>query len=61
MFIGETILSGSEHPGTPPMVLSSPAGYYIGFKDKDGSPWTRETLYFKTFEEANDWFRMVRT
>jgi len=42
---GETVLSGAKHPGTKPEVMYSPHGYYVGFKDKDGTPYSRETDY----------------
>ena len=46
MIPGETVLSGGEHPGTQLQVLSSGAGYYLGFTDKDGLPYSRESVYF---------------
>lgn len=45
MMNGETVLSGAQHPGTKLEVLHSPAGYYIGFRDTDGLPYTRESVY----------------
>jgi hypothetical protein len=46
MFPGETVLSGAPHPGTELQVLSSGAGYYIGYLCKDGMPYSRESDYF---------------
>lgn len=43
---GETVLTGGEHPGTMPEVMHSGAGWYVGFRDKDGMPYSRETVYF---------------
>ena len=42
---GETVLTGGEHPGTELQVLESPAGFYLGFLDEDGLPYSRETHY----------------
>ena len=42
----ETVLKGAEHPGTELEVLESPAGFYLGFRDKDGAPYSRESGYF---------------
>lgn len=41
----ETVLSGAEHPGSKLTILESPAGFYLGFLDADGQPYTRETVY----------------
>jgi len=45
MMPGETVLSGAKHPGTEIRILWSPSGYYLGFTDEDGSPYSRETDY----------------
>jgi len=42
---GETVLSGGKHPGTELELLESPAGCYLGFRDWDGAPYSRETIY----------------
>jgi uncharacterized protein (DUF1015 family) len=42
---GETVLSGAKHPNTELKVLKSPAGYYVGFLDKDGCAYSRESHY----------------
>ena len=42
---GETVLSGAQHPGTELEVLSSNAGFYLGYRDEDGLPYSRETMY----------------
>jgi len=48
----ETVIGGARHPGTELLVMSSAAGYYIGFPDEDGSPYSRETDYFPSKEAA---------
>ena len=52
MQIGETVLSGAPHPGTELEVMETPAGFYIGFREKSGQPYSRETIYM-TEGEAN--------
>jgi hypothetical protein len=49
---GETVLAGAPHPGTPLKILKSPAGWYIGFTDDSGLPYSRETDYFQSRESA---------
>ena len=49
---GETVMRGAKHPGTELEVLMSAAGYYIGYADKDGAPYSRESDYYRTFESA---------
>ena len=41
----ETVLTGAAHPHTPLVVIKSSAGCYLGFRDADGSPYSRETYY----------------
>jgi hypothetical protein len=41
----ETVLTGAAHPGTELQILSSAAGYYLGFLDAQGAPYSRETNY----------------
>jgi hypothetical protein len=41
--------------------MSTPAGYYIGFRDVDGSPYSRETEYFASKSEAEDKLEMFKT
>lgn len=53
MFPSETVLSGAPHPGTEIQVLRSAAGYYVGFLDEDGLPFSRETSYFPSYEAAS--------
>lgn len=57
---GETVLLGGPHPGTELQVMSSAAGYYVGYPDTDGAPYSRETVYFDTHEEAVAWWLKVR-
>jgi hypothetical protein len=47
MIQGETVLYGAELPfnGATPEVMSTPAGYYIGYTDVFGLPYSRETYY----------------
>jgi hypothetical protein len=57
MIPGETILNGADavcpdcHVAPPFEVHRSAAGYYIGTYCNCG-PWSRESEYFKTREEA---------
>jgi len=60
MFKGETVLSGARHPGTELQVLESVAGFYVGFKGKDGFPYSRESHYFRTKQEAEALLRGLR-
>ena len=53
MLQGETVESGGKHPGTELRVLNTPAGYYLGYLDKDGLVWSRETGYWATRSEAD--------
>lgn len=52
MIPGETVLSGAAHPGTNLRVLASGGGYYIGYLTPTGEPYSRESNYFATFDEA---------
>lgn len=52
MIPGETVASGAPHPGTDLMVLKSNAGYYLGYLDADGLPYSRETDYFESRPSA---------
>ena len=53
MFQGETVLSGAKGATTADFeVMRSAAGYYIGTRCKDGTPYTRETGYWQREEEA---------
>ena len=60
MLRGETVLSGAEHPGTPLVVMQSPAGWYVGFKDKQGAPYSRESRYFNTRKGAEGALSVLR-
>ena len=48
MLPGETVYSGAPHPGTELEILQSAAGYYLGFRDQEGFPYSRESDYFPT-------------
>jgi hypothetical protein len=52
MMKGETVLSGAPHPGTELEVMESVGGFYLGFRDTDGAPYTRETQYFRNRDLA---------
>jgi len=56
----ETVLAGGEHPGTKLTVLLSPAGWYVGFKDKNGMPYSRESKYFNTKKGAESLLGALR-
>ena len=56
---GETVLSGAQHPGTELKVMSSNAGYYLGYRDEDGLPYSRETVYM-SFETAEHMLKLIR-
>jgi len=60
MLIRETVMSGAEHPGTKLVVLKSPSGWYFGFKDKQGQPYTRESRYFRTKRGAEAAMSVLR-
>ena len=45
MIKGETVLTGGEHPGTELEIIKTHAGHYLGFRDKYGMPYSRETYY----------------
>ena len=55
----ETVLTGAAHPGTELQVLQSAGGYYLGFLDRDGAPYSRETDYM-TYSDALVMYEMVR-
>jgi len=61
MLIRETVLSGAKHPGTELTVMESTAGWYVGFKEKDGSPYSRESRYFRTKQGAESLRGALRT
>ena len=55
----ETVLTGAAHPGTELQVLQSPGGDYLGFLNRDGTPYSRETDYM-TYPDALVMFEMIR-
>ena len=57
----ETVLSGAKHPGTKLTVLEGPSGWYVGFKDKTGAPYSRESQYFRTKKGAESLMGALRT
>lgn len=69
MFKGETVLTGAKHPGTeieifPRWVyedeMKQNPWYYLGFRDENGAPYSRETDYM-SLEEAEMMLRLIRT
>lgn len=52
MIRGETVRHGAPHPGAPLTVLHSAAGYYIGYVDENGEPYTRESKYYPDYARA---------
>ena len=57
----ETVLSGGEHPGTKLEILQAANGaYYLGFRAKDGSPYSRESRYFNTKKGAQSLLDCLR-
>lgn len=57
----ETVLSGADHPQTRLRVLQSPAGFFLGFTDENGSAYSRESVYFSTATEATAVLLHLRT
>jgi hypothetical protein len=55
---GETVATGAEIPNDTITigVMMSAAGYYIGYSDEEGLPWSRESGYFASYEEAAEAF-----
>jgi hypothetical protein len=56
----ETVLAGAKHPGTTLEVMESPAGFYLGFRDEDGIPYSRESGYFGDRGSAEQVLRSLR-
>ena len=61
MIKGETVLSGGKHPGTELRVIKSRHGWYVGFLDRNGEPYSRESLYFRTQKGAESLLGALRT
>jgi hypothetical protein len=59
MIKGETVLTGAPHPGTDLEVLESGAGFYLGYRDTDGAPYSRESLYMDQ-EIAHTMLKLLR-
>jgi len=62
MIPGETVLSGGTHPGTDLVIMNAHEyinTYYLGFRDEDGMPYSRETEYM-TKEQAEMILSLVR-
>jgi hypothetical protein len=51
---GETVGTGAElpEPGARLQVMESAAGFYWGYRDVDGCPWSRESGYYRCVEDA---------
>lgn len=58
--VSETVLKGAKHPGTALIVMESVAGFYLGYQLTTGEPYTRESKYFRTRNEARDVLAMLR-
>lgn len=54
MMQGETVATGAPLPygGAKPEVLESPAGHYVGYLCEDGTPYSRESGYYKYYRDA---------
>ena len=50
----ECVTTGAAlpHPGALPQVMNNAAGYYIGYRDTDGGPYSRESGYYSSYGEA---------
>ena len=58
----ETVLSGARHPGTELEILQAPSGaFYLGFRDTDGTPYTRESVYFGDSASAQQALGQMRS
>jgi len=55
----ETVLTGAAHPHTKLEVIRTNAGCYLGFRDADGTPYSRET-YYMTRTEAEHTLGLIR-
>ena len=56
---GETVLSGAPDPSTPLRVLSSQAGWYVGYLDYYGLPYSRETVYLSSHAAATRALQLI--
>jgi len=61
MFPRETVTTGAPNPGTEPDVMSTPGGHYVGYRDKDGLPYTRETGYTNDLSIAQTWLEQFKS
>lgn len=62
MIPGETVLSGAKHPGTELVLMNNHEyinTFYLGFRNEDGSPYSRETEYM-TREQAEMILSLIR-
>jgi hypothetical protein len=64
MLPGETVMSGADlpYPRARPKVLSSAAGFFIGFEEAHGSPYSRETEYMDSYRAETmlaGWMKMI--
>ena len=58
----ETVLTGAAHPHTKLEVMNATgnaSSYYLGFRDADGSPYSRETVYMSE-ASAHSMLAMIR-
>lgn len=51
---GETVSTGAPlpYPDAKPSVNMSGAGYFIGYTDEEGLPYSRESGYYASYQEA---------
>ncbi len=56
----ETVLTGAKHPGTELKVLQSRHGWYLGYLDTNGQPYSRESKYFNTKRGAHSLMGALR-
>ena len=51
----ETVAMGAAlpYPGAKPEILYNGTGYYIGYVDTDGQPYTRESRYYEDGADAD--------
>jgi hypothetical protein len=59
--ICDTVIAGATHPGTTLEVLESAAGFYLGYRDEDGLPYSRESCYFGDRASAEQVLAYMRT
>ena len=53
---GECVTTGAPLPfeGAMPQICQSPAGFYVGYTDREGMPYSRESGYYRTSQDLKD-------